>query len=1210
MSARLTISQFFVYKRPIAWTLLVATVAWGGYAYLVMPQRQDPQIQVRTGLVLTSYPGASAVEVEQELSRKVEKKLAENPAVEHVRSISRQGLSVVFVDLYDTIKDAEPVWQDLDNKLAAMTDLPTSGDQPLRPLLDKDFGDTVAVMLTVSSPPVSDFEVERRAEVIARRLAVARDARPPGLRDRRMSGVVIHPRGLDAALVERLARSALQVLSERGVAEDGQYVGMLGAGAIDFRRPPGVDEARVRHELSLWDRGAVGAGLGHPDVWPGVAVGPLGELAGELKLRCQQEPGGVARYTYEELRRFADMIQDRLRQSPRVGKIEQLGVVDEAVYLYMSGRRVGSSELDLDLLAKRLAQRNVDVPGGTFELSDQSLTVKPTGKLGGSADLGDIVVGMHDGSPVYLRDLAEVVRGYEDPPRKLNFRTVKADAGPLTTTRAITLAVRHVKGTQVQEFSHDVDAALDSLAGLLPDDLGVERTSNEPEQVRLKIDEFVDCLVEAIVIVVVVALLFMEWRSAMLVALSIPITVAMTLGMCAALGIDIQQVSIAALVIALGLLVDDPVVAGDAINRELAHGARRDVAAWLGPQKLARAIMYATITNCVAFLPLLLVHGATGEFIYSLPVVVTASLVASRVASMTFIPLLGYYLLRGQHGLEAGLNGTGLGARFARLYNGFSELCMEHKWTSLGAFLIVAGAAVSLVPLIGTSFFPKDLQPVFTVDLFLPEGTPLRQTKAEALRAVAEIDRVIGRDVTSYTTFVGAGGPRFWLSIVPEQEAAAYAQVMVHARDRRRTAALAEQLRRDLPPRIAAARVRVNQLETGPPIGVPVQVRVSGPDLATLRHLGDQVKELLREFPGTTVIHDDWDPEILRLGLKVDPERANLTGVTNQAVAKVMNGALSGVSATSIRVRDRLIPVVLKLRPDERSRLDDLRTLSVPAGGGTLRVPLDQIAVFHPEAVAPKVARRDHERCLTVKCDTVPGVLPSRVVEYVQTALAAASKGWPAGYHFTFGGEKEEQAKGFASMRVAMVASLLAIYLALVVQFNSLTKPMLVYAAVPFGMAGGLTGLLLFNVPLGFMALLGLSSLAGVIISHVIVLFEYIEEAHERGEPLRRAVIDAALVRLRPVLVTVLATVGGLIPLARRGGPLWEPLCYVQIVGLLTATLVTLVIVPILYVLFVEDLRLIRWSPPGEHTPEGPPAEYTDGAAAVHGPGATTVGLK
>jgi multidrug efflux pump subunit AcrB len=1227
----MTTSQYFVYKRPIAWTLLAATLIWGVQAYRSMPQRQDPLIQIRSGVVLTAYPGANAVEVEQELSRKIEKKLAENPAVEHVRSVSRQGLSVVFVDLYDTTKNAEQIWQDLDNKLAAMTDLPTAGGQPLRPRLDKDFGDTVAVMLTISSPPVSDFEVERRAEVIARRLAAVRAARPEPLRDRRHSGVLVFPASFDPALVERLGHSALRRLSERGLAEDSQYVGMLGAGAIDFRLAPGADAEAVEREVERWQAETLGAGLGHPDVWPGVLVGPLEDLAGELRRRCQEEPGGIARYSYEELHRFADLLQDRLRQSPKVGKIEQLGVVDEAIYLYMSGRRVGSSALDLQTLAQRLAQRNIDVPGGAVDLPGQRVTVKPSGKLGGPGDLRDVVVDVRDGYPVYLRDLVEVVRGYEDPPRTLNFRTIKADAehSPtalvpaepeepaghsghgdahsadahardtrLWTTRAVTLAVRHVKGTQIAEFSRDVDAVLASLKGVLPDDLRVERTSDEPERVAHKIHEFNDCLVEAIVIVVVVSLVFMEWRSALLVALSIPITLAMTLGICALLGIDLQQISIAALIIALGLLVDDPVVAGDAINRELAHGVRRDVAAWLGPQKLSRAILYATVTNCVAFLPLLLVSGVVGEFIYSLPVVVTASLVSSRIVSMTFIPLLAYYMLKGQRGMEAGLDGEGRGSRFARAYNGFSEICMRHKWTSLAACLILLGTAMSLVPLIGTNFFPKDLHSVFTIDLYLPEGSPIGQTKAEAMRAIAETDAILGPDVESYTTFVGAGGPRFWLSIVPEQPTANYAQILVHTRDRHRTIALADRLKRELPPRVASARVRVNQLESGPPIGIPVQIRLMGPDIATLRRLGDEVKGMMREFPGTTDIQDDWDPEVVQLALKVDPERANVSGVSNEAVALLMNGALSGTPATSLRERDRLIPVTLRLRPDERSRLDDLRTLSVPTALGAPRIPLDQIAAFRPETVAPKVARRDHERCLTVKCDTVPGMLPSRVVEHLEATLSRASKSWPSGYHFSFGGEKEEQAKGFGSMSVAMLASILAIYLALVLQFNSLTKPLVVFAAVPFGMVGGLMGLLFFDVPLGFFAMLGLSSLAGVIISHVIVLFEYIEEAHERGEPLRRAVIDAALVRLRPVLVTVLATVGGLIPLAIKGGPLWEPLCYVQIMGLLLATLVTKVVVPVLYVLFVEDFKLIKWSPPGEHAEAGPPADYLEGAVA------------
>lgn len=1197
----MTVSQYFVYKRPIAWTLLVFTMAWGAYAYMAMPQRQDPQIQIRSAVVLTPYPGATAPEVEQEVSRKVEKKLAENPAVEHVRSLSRQGLSVVFVDLYDTTRLAEPVWQDIENKLTSLNDLPSVGGQPVKPELNKDFGDTVAVMLTISSPPVSDFEVAQRARSIATQIDSNRSARPEGFRDRRYSGVLVHPSTVDPALVERLGKELLRHLTSLGLATDDLFLALPGAGLIDFRLPADRNEAALRQEVRKWKDGPVAAGLGSPDIWPGVLVHETSELEAALRKSGQEEPGGVARYSYEELRRFADTVQDRLRQSPRVGKIEQLGTLGEVIHLYYSDRRLGALGLDMNSLAQRLDQRNINQPGGTVELAHQNLTVKPSGKIVSAKELGDVVIDVRDQAPVYLRDVVEIVRGYEDPARVLNFRTVKTSAGnkdvmarqQLWTTRAITLAVRQVKGTQIADFDRDVNSSLASLKGILPDDLRVERTSDEPAGVAHKIEQFNDCFIEAVLVVILVALLFMEWRSALLVALSIPITVAMTLGLCHMMGVDLQQISIAALIIALGLLVDDPVVAGDAINRELAHGTRRDVAAWLGPQKLSRAILYATITNCVAFLPLLLVSGVVGEFIWSLPVVVTASLVASRIVSMTFIPLLGYHMLKGQHGLEAGLAEGGKGSRFARLYNGFSEICMEHKWASLAVCLVALGAGLSLIPLIGTNFFPKDLHEAFTVNLTLPEGTPVRETRAEALRTVAAIDRLLGEDAEAYTTFVGAGGPRFWLSIVPEQPNSSYAQVIVHTKSARETEKLAAKLKRELPPLVAAARVHVQQLDTGPPIGIPVQLRLMGPDLATLRGLGEQVKGFLRQDAGTENIQDDWDPDTLQVDLRVDPDRASMAGVSNRDVASLMNTALSGSTPTLVRERDRLIPVTFRLRPDERNRLGDLRTLSLINPTSGARVPLEQVATLKTEFIPPRIARRDHERCLTVKCDTVPGVLASKVTDALELRLREASKAWPPGYRYSFGGELEEQAKGFASMRTAMIVSVLAIYLALVIQFNSLTKPMVVFAAVPFGMVGGLMGLLIFDVPLGFFALLGLSSLAGVIISHVIVLFEYIEEAHERGEPLRRAVIDAALVRLRPVLVTVLATVGGLIPLAIKGGPLWEPLCYVQILGLLSATLVTKVIVPVLYVLFVEDFKLIRWAPPGEHALEGPPAQET-----------------
>ncbi len=1197
----MTTSQYFVYKRPIAWTLLVFTLVWGAYAYLSMPQRQDPLIEIRTGVVQTYCPGAGAQEVEQEVTRKIERKLSENPAVEHVRSISRQGLSVVFVDLFDRIKNAESIWQDLDNRLTSMTDLPSYGGQVARPRLDKDFGDSVAVMLTVSSPPVPDFEVEQRAALIQPQIESLRAEIPEPLQGHRFSGVLVYPSSIPPTLVERMGRLLLHRLVEQKLASDGRYLGLIGAGVIDFQLAASCDRARLEAEVKQWSQHAVGAGWSHPDLWRLVFVENPQELTDEFKRHCQAEPGGIARYSYQELHKFVDLIQDRLRQSPRVGKIEQIGVVDETISLYYSNRRLGALGIEPASLAQQIAARNIHLPGGTVELPNQNLVVEPTGKFLQESEIGLMAVESSKGSRLYLRDLVDVVRGYENLPRLLNFRTVKGTApgaaeshdstmvqgssGQLVepdrpwTTRAITLAIRHSKGTHIAEFSTDVDRAIESLKGVLPDDLRIERTSNEPALVEHKIEQFNDCLIEAVIIVVIVALLFMEWRSALVVAISIPITVAMTLGICAMLGIDLQQISIAALIIALGLLVDDPVVASDAINRELAQGTPRDVAAWLGPQKLSRAILYATVTNCVAFLPLLLVTGVVGEFIYSLPVVVTASLIASRLVSMTFIPLLGYHLLKGQRGFESGAAGQESGSRFARIYNGFSEVCIEHRWATLAACLVFLSGALSLVPLIGTSFFPKDLHTVFSVNLYLAEGSPIHQSRSEAMTAINAIEALIGDDVSAYTTFVGAGSPRFWLSVVPEQPAANYAQILVHTRHPRDTEKLAIRLKRELPSRLPAARVSVQQMETGPPVGVPIQVRLQGAEIARLRRLGEQIKGFMRKYSGTIDIQDDWEPEIVQLRLDIDADRAQLSGLNHEGIAKAMGGGLSGSVSTYVRERDLMIPVTLRLRPDERSQLDNLMTLDSFVASTGEHVPLDQVATIQSELVAPKILRRDNVRCMTLKCDTVAGVLPSRVVFFLEEELARASKDWPKGYSYAFGGEKEEQEKGFDSMSRAIAVSIVAIYLALVVQFNSLSKPIVVFAAVPFGMVGGLMGLLLFDVPLGFFALLGLSSLAGVIISHVIVLFEYIEEAHERGEPVRRAVIDAALVRLRPVLVTVLATVGGLIPLAIKGGPLWEPLCYVQILGLLTATLVTKVVVPVLYVIFVEDLGLIRWEP-------------------------------
>ncbi len=1205
----MTTAQFFVYRRPIAWTALVATLIWGAYAYLSMPQRHDPDITVGTAVVITPYPGAQAEEVEQQLTRRIEKKLNENPSVERVRSVSRQGLSIVFVELRDDIKNAEPVWEDLQTKLQNMTDLPRVNGQAVEPRLNKDFGDTTAVLLTISSPPVSDFEIQQRAASIQQALSEARANRPPEFRWQRATAVLVYPTSVARSYVQWMGDNLRQRLLAQGLAEDVIVVEPPSTGCLDFHLPATVTMEQVRRELLAWERDTIGTGMDHPDIWPGVLIERLDEIPAALRRSPFHPERTISRYSYRELRRFADLIQDRLKQSPNVGKVEQVGVQEEAIYLYYSGRRFSAWNIRPEDIVDVLRRRNINMPGGRVELPDQHLAVQPSGEFRSEQEIGQVVVDVQNGYPVYLRDLADVVRGYEDPPNVMNFRTIKIDARQpnserlpgsppspscdsndesvshlpaeysLQTTRAITLSIRQVKGVQIASFGRDINQALQSLRGILPDDLQIERTSNEPEVVREKINDFNRSLLEAVGIVIVVALLFMEWRSALLVACSIPLTVAMTLGICHLAGVDLQQVSIAALIIALGLLVDDPVVAGDAINRELAQGQPRDVAAWLGPQKLARAILFATLTNCVAFLPLLLVTGKTGEFIWSLPIVVTASLVSSRIVSMTFMPLLGYYVLKGQKGFEAGLTEGGRGATFARYYNGISQWCLEHKAISLGFCLAALALCALCLPLVGTSFFPLDRHSVFTVNVYLPEGAPIRQTAVEAERVIAQIDRLEGKRIAAYTTFVGAGGPRFWLSIVPQQRADNYAQILVHTTQGDVTTDMVQRLKRHLPPQ-CVARVTIEQLETGPPVGVPVQIRLFGDSVEQLRRLADQTKEMLRAIPGTDNIHDDWDPEVLQVSLDVDADRANLTGITNQDVAGIVYTGFSGYAPTQLREGDRLIPITLRLRCDERTRYEDLMNLTAVSSITNQRVPLNEIAQIHPQLVAPKICRRDHERCLTVKCDTVPGVLPSQVVRAADRQLRQLQSDWPSHYRYEFGGEKYEQQKGFASLTRALMISLASIYLVLVWQFNSVTKPLVVFAAVPFGLAAGMMGLLLFDAPFGFMAFLGIASLAGVIVSHIIVLFDYIEHAHENGLPLRRAVIDSALVRLRPVLVTVLATVGGLIPLALEGGPLWEPMCYVQIVGLLAATLVTKIVVPVLYVMFVEDLKIIRWDPP------------------------------
>jgi multidrug efflux pump subunit AcrB len=1177
-------ARYFAENRQVAWVLLVATLLAGAYSYLRMPKAKDPLVPVRVAVATCLWPGAPAEKIEDLVTRKIEEKVAESSKVEKIESLSRSSIAIVTITLSEDVVDRAKELDDIKGKLDAIHDLP-SGAGPINFL--KDFGDTAALMLTVASPKVNEVELSLRARAIARAITAARKGDAG-----RVTIVVNFPADINSRPLRRAATGLQRGLVDSGVARDPRLIEGPGFLGIDLATE--LDDASLVTAMLNIVRERMQLSELHPDVWRAAVVRDPKDTEARLATVVGD------RYSYRELDDYTSTIQRYLQTVPLVTKVTRSGVLDERVFLDYSQERLAAYNLHASGLSDLLTARNITVPGGVVEIGAKNVSIDPSGELHNEREIGDILVTTTaTGAPLYLRDLVEISRDYQSPPRFLNALTTRGPDGSFVRSRAITLAVQMRPGSQIADFGAQVDATLATVRQLLPEDLVVRRTSDQPLQVRESVDLFMTSLYEAIALVVVVAFLgFWEWRSALLLALTIPLTVAMTFAMMHVLGIDVQQISIASLILALGLLVDDPVVAGDAIKRSLADGWPRVVAAWLGPTKLARAILFATVTNIAAYLPLLAIGGDVGRFIYSLPVVLTCSLVASRIVSMTFIQLLGYVLLRPSGKPEPTL-AERRGRGFARVYRAVVGWAIDHRRLVFAISLVLLIGAFAAARGLKTAFFPQDLSYLSYVDVWLPEDAPLSATRAkaeEAERVVRTVVDEVGHKrgepelLESITTFVGGGAPRFWFSVTPELSQLNYAQLVIQVRDKHVTPELIAPLQAALA-RIPGARLDVRRLENGKPVGIPVAVRIAGEDKEELRATAERVKAVFRAVPSADRVRDDWGADAFTVKLEVDPDRANRAGVTNLDVALSSAVAMNGRTVSLLREGDKQIPIVSRLRAEERAQLVDIENLYVTAQRSTDRVPLRQVSRLAYSLETEKIRRRDQFRAITVACFPVPGVLPSEVIQAALPEIEKIAASVPPGYSVKVAGELEEQKKGFGQLAVVLFLSITAIFIALVLQFKSGVKPVVVFAAIPYGVAGALLALLIARAPFGFMAFLGIVSLIGVIVSHIIVLFDFIEEMHEAGEPLREALLDAGIMRLRPVLITVAATVLGLFPLAAHGGPLWEPLCYAQIGGLTVATFLTLLLVPVIYTIFVRDLGWIRWvevAPPAP--PPAPPA--------------------
>jgi multidrug efflux pump subunit AcrB len=566
----------------------------------------------------------------------------------------------------------------------------------------------------------------------------------------------------------------------------------------------------------------------------------------------------------------------------------------------------------------------------------------------------------------------------------------------------------------------------------------------------------------------------------------------------------------------------------------------------------------------------------------------TCALIASRLVSMTFIPLLGYYILKSKPEPSlAERRKKGFGAWYYRL----GGWAIDHRWRVLSGAAVLLALSFGIAGSLKQQFFPYERQYLSFVDVWLPQDAPASATS----QATAQAETVLRRVAEEYrhsehktnpvlkslTSWVGGGGPRYWLSSNPEPQLPNYAHILMQVEDKEDTAKLLPRWQSALDAEVPGATIDVRRLETSAPIGIPVAIRLSGNDLATLRDQAGKLKQILDATGMAARVRDDWGEDAFGLHLSIDNDKAALAGLTQRDVATATAAALDGVNVGTMHDADHTIPIVMRLGMAERARLSDVSNLYISSSSSTARIPLSQVARVDYQLQPARINRYQQFRTITVSSFPIPGRIPSELLMAAMPRIKQLQEQLPAGVRLEIAGEYKEQMKGFGQLATVMLISVLCIFFALVVQFRSAVKPLIVFAAIPFGIGGALTGLAIMGQPFGFMAFLGIASLIGVIVSHIIVLFDFIEEKHAQGEPLREALLDAGILRLRPVLITVAATVTAFVPLALHGGPLWEPLCYAQIAGLTVSTTITLLLVPVVYAIFVLDLKWVRWETSG-----------------------------
>ncbi|QLE01535.1 efflux RND transporter permease subunit [Galbibacter sp. BG1] len=1008
-------------------TISVLTIVFlaGLYSLLTMPRREDPKITVREGLVIAFYPGANSIQVESQLTKKIESTIFQFSEVlkRKTYSTSRDGLTIVQVELEEWVKDPDVFWNKLNVALQVTKELELPPGV-VGPVVNSDFGDTEAIVL--------------------------------------------------------------------GITAKGE--------------------------------------------------------------------------NYRQLQKYTQKIEDKLRSIRAVSKIKRIGAQQEEIVIKSSSEKLAQYGVKFTEVIKILKSQNNIYPTGNLETEDSKVPFYTSSFYSTEEEVSKQIVGTSStGAVIRIGDVAEITRKYKDPDGYTSVNGLPA----------MMLSMQMQEGNNIVDFGEEVENQLQEVRARLPSNVEISRIIDQPELVDNNVSDFIREFFIAIISVVIVILVLLPFRIALVAAMAIPMTIATTFALLHVFGIELHQVSLAALIVVLGMVVDDAIVIADNYVELLDEGVAPSVAAWRSASDLIIPVLTATVTIIAAFLPMVILSGSVGEFILALPLTVTIALGASFLVAMVFTPILCRSFIK------SGLNKGGKADsrkkpsildRMQNVYNSALDWCMKNSRLTIAGSLVMVAIGILLYFVIPQKFFPAAERNQFVINLWMPSGTNIDKTHA----VVTEISKAVSKkeDVTSYAVFTGNSAPRFYYNFSPEFPATNFAQILINTTDDEAAEKIAEELDTELKTQVPEGKVLVELMQQGTPYLAPVEIRVTGDKLASIQKIGNKIAQLLKDAKGSRNVRNNFHEPYYGLDIQLKPEASRL-GFTTESVAKTLYVGFSGAPITTIYEGSNPVDLVMQLTSDSRRNFNNLENTYLPSPATGSSVPLRQIATVTPNWFPGRVVRGNGVRTMSVLADTEENTLPQQILNQVDEAIKDMDL--PTGYHVTYGGEYENKEETFSQMIVALGISIVLIFLILLFQFKNLKETFIVMFTIPLSLFGAFLGLLITGNNFGFTAFVGLISLSGVVVRNAIILIDYTNELIAKGEPIKEAALEAGKRRMRPIFLTAMAAAFGVLPMIISGSPMWSPLASVLAVGVIWSMLMALLTIPVLFSVVVTPKdKMIR----------------------------------